>query len=370
MNATLKMPSANNDTLSQTITFLRFPLIIAVVFIHTNLGGTVIQGVSLSENMNFTIHDTLFHILTNEIARTAVPLFFFISGFLFFYKTSFFTLGDYIKKLKKRIKSLFIPYIFWNLVVIFLTFLSQIFLPSLLSGRKKLLVDYNVIDWLNTFYDYGNGLPICYQLWFIRDLIIVVILSPIIYYFIKYTKIYGIAILSILWIFNLWFDVVGFSIESFFFFSLGAWFSINRKDFTKVVSSLRWTSTIAYIILIVIDTYLWYYKITNYTYIQNVGIIIGMITIISWTAFKLKNKKIKPNAFLSASSFFVYAYHGMPIGLLIKVYIKATTPYINEFTMIAGYLLIPIIIVSIGVGIYAILHKYLPSFTALITGGR
>lgn len=364
------MKSTNNNTLSQTIMFLRFPLIIAVVFIHTNLGDTIIKGVSLSENMNLTIYDTLFHILTDEIARTAVPLFFLISGFLFFYKISSFTLEDYIKKLKKRIKSLFIPYIFWNLAVLFLTFLSQIFLSSLLSGRSKLLVDYNATDYLNIFWDYKDGMPICYQFWFIRDLIIIVILSPIVYNFIKYTKIYGITILGMLWIVDLWFDIVSFSIESFFFFSLGAWFSMNRKDFTKVVSSLRWTSTMAYIVLIVINTYLWYYKITSYNYLHNVGIIIGMITIISWTAFKVENKKIKPNTFLSASSFFVYAYHATPTALLIKFYMKVTTNYISEFTMIIGYLVIPFIIVSIGVGIYAILHRYLPSFTALITGGR
>lgn len=83
------MQSANNDILSQTITFLRFPLIIAVVFIHSNLGDTVIKGVSLSENMNFTIHDTLFHILTNEIARTAVPLFFSYRDFFSFIKRVF-----------------------------------------------------------------------------------------------------------------------------------------------------------------------------------------------------------------------------------------------------------------------------------------
>lgn len=365
------MTSTNNNTLSETIMFLRFPLIIAVVCIHTILEDSVIQGVSLrAENMRFPIHNTFFHILSDEISSIAVPLFFFISGFLFFYKTSSFTLEDYFRKLKKRIKSLFIPYIFWNLVGLFLVFLAQIFLSSFLSGRNKPLVDYSIIDWLNVFWDYGNGVPICSQFWFVRDLIIVVILSPIIYNFIKYTKIYGIVILGILWTFRLWFDIVSFSIVSFFFFSLGAWFSINRKDFTKVVSSLRWTSTTVYIALIVINTYLWYYKITNYSYLNNVGIIIGMITVISWTAFKLENNKIKPNAFLAASSFFIYAYHLMPIVLLIKVYMKVTNPYVSEFTMITGLLLIPFIIVSLGLGIYAVLHRYLPSFTALITGGR
>lgn len=364
------MLSTNDTTLSKTILFLRFPLIIAVIFIHTELYNVIINGDALVQEGRFPIHDLLFHIITDEIALIAVPLFFFISGFLFFYRTNIFTRNEYVKKLKKRFKSLLVPYLFWNITVLLLIFLSQIFLSSMLSGNSKLITDYTYIDWLNIFWNHKEGTPICYQFWFIRDLIIVVLFTPLIYYFIKYTKIYGIILLGILWTFDIWFDVVSFSITSFFFFSYGAWFSINKRDFTVDFSSLRWGAAFIYIILLVLNTLLWYNKITDYYFFNNIGIIIGMIVAISWTSFGLKNNKIKPNSFLSASSFFVYAYHGMPIALLIKFYMKLTVSYMSEWTMIIGYILIPFIIASIGVCIYAILHKYLPSFTALITGGR
>lgn len=360
----------STSILSKTITYLRFPLIIAVVFIHTQLGDTIINGMSVAGENNFLIHNLLFHIITNELARIAVPLFFFMSGFLFFYKTDTFNLDSYIKKLKKRFRSLLIPYIFWNIVVVLLFFLSQLFLSSLLSGKNKLIVDYSIIDWLNILWDKGDGSPICYQFWFIRDLIVVVLLSPLVYYFIKYIKIYGVILLGMLWTFGLWFDVVGFSITSFFFFSFGAWFSINKRDFTIDFNKYRSSSTIIYLILLIVNTIIWYNNIENLGFVHNIGILVGIVTVISWTAFGLEKNKIKPSTLLAGSSFFVYAYHGMPIALLIKVYMKLTAPFISEFTMIAGYLIIPFIIVSIGVGVYAILHKHLPRFTAFITGGR
>lgn len=361
----------NDETiLSKTILFLRFPLIIAVVFIHTELCNVIIKGVALAEEGRFPFHDLLFHIITNEIARIAVPSFFFISGFLFYYKINIFTRNEYIKKLKKRFKSLLIPYLFWNLAVLFLVFLSQMFLSSMLSGNNKLITDYTSMDWLNIFWNYKMGYPICYQFWFIRDLIIVVLFTPIIYYYIKFTKIYGIILLGILWIFNIWFNVVSFSIISFFFFSFGAWFSINKRDFTIDFMSLRWGAIFIYIVLLILNTLLWYNKITDYYFFNKICTIIGMIVTISWTAFGLKNNKIKSNAFLAGSSFFVYAYHGMPIALLIKFYMKLTAPYISEWTMVIGYFFIPFIIAFIGVGIYSVLHKYMPSFCALITGGR
>lgn len=364
------MLCTNDTIISRTILFLRFPLIIAVIFIHTQLNEAIINGITLTNGYKFPIYNLFFHIITNEITQIAVPLFFFISGFLFFYKTSIFNKNEYVKKLKKRFKSLLVPYIFWNLTVLFLVFLSQKFFSSMLSGNNKLIIDYTYTDWLNIFWNHKEGTPICYQFWFIRDLLIVVIFTPLIYYFIKYIKIYGIILLGILWTFNIWFDVVSFSITSFFFFSFGAWFSINKRYFTIYLSHFRWILTIAYVGLLVLNTLLWYYKITEFYYIKNISIIIGMIVIILWVALGLKNNKIQPNEFLAASSFFVYAYHGMPIVLLIKIYMKFTVPYISEWTMIIGYFLIPFIIAYIGVGIYAILHKYFPSFTALITGGR
>ena len=316
-------------------------------------------------------YNILYHVINNDIARIAVPLFFFISGFLFFYRISVFSKNEYKNKIKKRFKSLLIPYIFWNLVVLLLFFLSQIFISSILSGRNKLITDYTYSDWLNIFWNFNNnGTPICFQFWFIRDLIIVVLFTPLIYYFIKIFKTYGLAILGILWIFNIWFNIISFSIVSFFFFSFGAWFSINKKDFTVDFIPLRWIAVLTYVGLLIFNTILWYNKITEYYFLNNLGILIGMIATISWTAYGLKNNSIKPNYFLATSSFFVYAYHGMPIALLIKIYMKFTVPYISEWTMIIGYILIPFIIAYIGVGIYAILHKYFPSFTALITGGR
>ena len=68
--------SSNNDRLSKTIMFLRFPLIVAVVFIHTNLADVMINGRLLVNEGQFPIHDLFRHIITNELARIACSSFF------------------------------------------------------------------------------------------------------------------------------------------------------------------------------------------------------------------------------------------------------------------------------------------------------
>lgn len=116
-------------------------------------------------------------------------------------------------------------------MVFLLTLLIQLFLSSMTSGKHKLFTDYNWVDYLNLFWNYENsGQPICFQFWFIQDLMVVVLFTPIINYIIKYCKIWGVFVLGVLWIFNLWFYVPEFNITltAFFFFSFGAWLSLTN----------------------------------------------------------------------------------------------------------------------------------------------
>lgn len=355
------MSSNNNMTLSKTIMFLRFPLIVAVVFIHTIL-------ISSDESGQYPTYRLIRYVISEEFARIAVPLFFFFSGFLFFYNSDF-SIGTYFSKLKKRARTLLVPYIFWNIVVLLLFLLTQIFLASLTSGKNKLIADYNWLDYLNIFWNNKDGYPICYQFWFIRDLMVVVLLSPLVYYFVKYCKIFGIVLLGTLWIFDFWFDIVGLSISSFFFFSFGAWFSINNHDFTIDFRPMRQATTFIYLALVVLSTYLWQHKISEGNYVHNIRIIFGLIAAISWTAYGFTNNRLHTSNLLAGSSFFVYAYHGMALTLIVKCY-NRLIPTTNEFMILVGYFLLPTIIVVLGVGIYALMRKYLPTFTSIITGGR
>jgi len=359
---------SNNELLSKTIAFLRLPLIVGVVFIHTCLLDVNIGGKLLIAEGQFPIHDILRHLLSEEFARIAVPLFFFMSGFLFF-KSTDFSFSTYKNKLGKRVRTLLIPYIFWNIIVLALFFLTQTYLSSMTSGANKLIVDYTLSDWLGVFWSHRENMPICYQFWFIRDLMVVVLCSPLVYWIVKHIRIVGVVSLGILWCFNIWFPITGFSSAAFFFFSFGAWFAISRHNFVVDFKPLRLLFTLFYLLIVIADSILWYKQIGGFHFIHNIGIVIGLITIVAWTAHGIQKDKLKCSALLAGSSFFVYAYHGMAIALLVKSWVKVMQPA-TELTMILGYLLIPFIIVGLGIGIYIVIKKLFPFFTSLITGGR
>lgn len=362
------MTSYNDTVLSKTITFLRFPLIVAVVFIHTCLENVVIGETLMVPEGQFPIYNILHHIVTDEFARIAVPIFFFISGFLFFFRSDF-SFKTYGQKLKKRVRTLLVPYLFWNAIVFFAFLFTQPFLSSVTSGRNLPVAGYRWQDWLNLFWNHKEGMPICFQLWFIRDLMVVILFSPLLHFIVKYGKTLSIILLGILWTFNLGFDLPGFSISAFFFFSSGAWFSINKHDFTADFRPFRWSATLLYLALAFLDVWLMTNKITDYPYIHNIGILAGIAAVVSWVSYGIERNRLRSNEILTQSSFFVYAYHGMPALLAVKCWVKYLSP-MNEWTMAAGFFLLPLVLIGIGIGIYTFLRKHLPTFTAVITGGR
>ena len=127
----------NEQLLSKTITYLRFPLIILVVLLHTIIIDQNCFGKILIPHGKYPIFDIILHILQRNIGDISVPLFFFISGFLFFYHIENFDIAIYKKKILKRIKSLLIPYLLWNTLFFLYLFIFFIYFPSFIKSFNE-----------------------------------------------------------------------------------------------------------------------------------------------------------------------------------------------------------------------------------------
>ena len=358
----------DEDILSQTIAFLRFPLIIGVILIHSKVDKVVIKSeISLSDGYEF--YNTISHLFSDIFAAVAVPLFFFISGFLFFYKTPAFTKEVYGRKLKKRVHTLLIPYLFWNFIVVMIFLFSEKFFPELMQFARNPIHDYTFQDWLWAFWDRTDnaGGPMCIQFWFLRDLMVVMLFSPLVYWLVKKLKQYAVIVLGICWFTEFWFTLPGFGITALFFFSFGAYFSIHGINFAVKVQSYWRQTGVLYLLLslavLALREYEWC------TYLAKINILIGMFFAVSLTAHFIEKGAWRVNKFLSESSFFIYAYHGMFLSLIIKAVCSALHPQ-SDAMLLLVYFLSPAIIILAGLGAYYVLKKYLPRTTAFITGGR
>src|ERR671932_1197046 len=97
--------------LSKKIKFLRLPLIIGIVAYH-------------SPTMSVGYADAFFqNFMANAWGGSCVHFFFILSGFLFFQNFNL-SLNSYLEKLKSRFRTLLVPYLFWNLVVLAIAIIS------------------------------------------------------------------------------------------------------------------------------------------------------------------------------------------------------------------------------------------------------
>ncbi|MEE0804670.1 MAG: acyltransferase [Prevotellamassilia sp.] len=343
---------SNEKLQSDVIAFLRFPLIIGVVMIH-------VWWISTKGCESPQLYEVTYYLFKQILARIAVPMFFMFSGFLLFNKCVCYTPKIYLQKIKSRIWTLLIPYLIWNLITI-------VFENGLIS---------NIDDFLRAFWNLRiepmSGAttptyPIAIQFWYIRDLMVLVLFSPVIYWLVKKFNVGLIITLGILWIFNWWYPISGFCITAVFFFSLGSYFSIHKKSFIGKLKDYMPHLAVLYGALIVPILIL---HSSEWTPLRRITILIGIAFTLSLTARMIQNGKWKVNKFISESSFFIFACHllGMPYAYWIT---SKIIPLNSAVCLVAMYFAMTIVLTLGGLVGYYIMKKYLPKITGFITGGR
>ncbi|MDR1225387.1 MAG: acyltransferase [Prevotellaceae bacterium] len=357
------------DLQSSVITFLRFPLIVGILFLHNINSTTATASMEFGNAGYLPVSYACREFFSQVLGNVAVPLFFFISGFLFFQNIDGFPKQGYLKKLKNRGKTLLIPYLFWNIAALLIYYVVR-HTPAL-AGWFSTNPEYNckyVLQALWGMPDKPLFCPIASQFWFVRDLMVAVVLTPVIFFYIRKAKVYGVLLLGVLWFFAWWFGVTGVSVATVFFFPAGAWFGVNRRSLIDDMSKVKYAVFILYPLLVLADLLTRQYAANPF--IHNAGIIVGIAFWFNLVAYLLRTGKVSVNRFLAASSFFVFAIHEPFLQSKIhKVLYVIFNPQ-SDLLITALYFLIVLATVLIALGLYYLLRRFMPKFTAVITGGR
>ena len=95
---------------SETITMLRFPLAILVVFIHVYHSDMDVSKLHAIGFSGMAVYEYVCRFFSVVLGSSAVPVFFIISGYLLFLKVDNYSKDVYIGRLRKRWHTLVIPY--------------------------------------------------------------------------------------------------------------------------------------------------------------------------------------------------------------------------------------------------------------------
>ncbi|MDE6266561.1 MAG: acyltransferase [Muribaculaceae bacterium] len=338
------------------IDFVKVPALMTVILIHCNFTEDHYSA-ALRHAPQFNI---LLEFLQRNIYSVAVPLFYFISGYLFF-RDGVPDTGGYMAKWKRRIHSLLIPYLLWNIAGLLLFLLKK---TPALEWRFPLYSDMHVdlVTLLKGFYilpvEDAVG-PYDFVLWFIRNLLIILPFTPVIGYMFRYLRFMGlIVIIAIGW----WWEFEYYSIGAgFMFFSIGGYCALLIPDLQTIV---RHTGLVLAVwIICICGQYL-----AGTAWMEAAATVAGIFFFISVGGWFVEKGFRWPQV-ITTSLFFVYACHGLYASVVRSAVAGIINPAGN-LTSLLCYLMIFSVDVAVALLLYLLMRRFAPKLTAVLSGGR
>lgn len=320
--------SLENERLtSNVISTIRLPLAVMVVFIHS-FGDPITTESWAMDYSNLTseqIYDLIRIAISHVLTHCAVPVFFLISGYLFFTKLQEWNLSVWKQKMHKRIYTILIPYIIWVSISIFQTPFKMV-LGCIIKGKswERITEWFFTLDWIHVYWNSykwnlnqtnilgwitPSSSPHLVPFWFMRDLLVVVILTPLIYWCIKHLRGWFLALLAASYVTGIAIPLPGFSSMALLFFSIGAYITINRQDLVQTILRYKLIGYVITLLLFPIMVYLDGHNSAIGGRIYPFFIIAMVSTTINLTTTMVSKGRGSHLATLSNTTFFIFSAH-------------------------------------------------------------
>ena len=367
-----------NPEFSKRITSMRFAMALFIVFIHNSLNeaihfatGDIVIDMPLWMHI---IHDTM----VNYWGGIAVPTFFIISGYLFYAKPK-----NAVKTIKSKFKGIFVPYVLWIGLSILLYYIAQSFDLSkpYFAQSENIIRNWSISDYFKAFWarHFGSesntlNAPFVPPFWYIRDLMIMMLISPIIKFLANKFPAAWLIFITLLYFSEVTLHIIdiqyGFT-TALFFFSLGYYAVQHIGKIMNFLDSISWRDFIvAYVLSFFFMVYADINKLIGYGFVKwfNLLFTIGLAIKVAGVISK-KDKIFKKLSYLSNYSFWIFAAH---LPLVLTAIRKISIKYIPMHGIWILLYFFGVVIVCVGVllVIGILLKKYLPKVYTLLNGGR
>lgn len=347
---------------SQALNLLRFPLAIVIIAMH--IFADMPAGYNAAE---FPIFSAVISFLRAFLHHQSVPIYFFISGFVFFLGLKTWDTSKWVNKIKNRKNSLLIPYLVWNCLCLLL----------LLSYHRD-FSNLNLKSFLSCFWGYNgeitgaepSNMPVNYPLWFLKDLMIIVVFTPLLYKLLKKSGKPVLLAFAIIWGLK-YFHIIDFYIpaQGLFFFSFGAYMSLNGKNMITEFGKVSKLSTFGYIVFGMMAMYFYNTDPHTFKILKFVLIIFGLFFAFNLSTWLLEKGYCKVNEILSSASFFMYVSHALVISTISKILVKIICP-VSDISWLLVYVLNLVLTTALLLSAYYFLSKYLPKLLTVLTGRK
>jgi hypothetical protein len=276
------------------------------------------------------------------------------------------TFSEFKYKISKRIKTILIPYLVWSSWgLLFYTILQS--LPMAKNFfTNGLLKDMTIEEILKILL--FNPLP--FQLWFLRDLMILVAFSPILFFAIKYLRELAILLAFIPWISGYFYGFI--NTDSLLFFMLGGYLAIFDKLVGLDGKKYAYWLFSLWILLVIINTIFLFQGISIFDFwmsvLNKITLLIGVVAI--WIIYDEIGVYSNLKSFnpIYSFSFFLYAFHE-PVLTMVKKGLFFLLGN-NQHVSFSVYILAPFLTILLSLSFGFLAKKYIPKIYKIASGGR
>ena len=285
-----------------------------------------------------------------SVTNVAIPSFFFMSGFLFFRDIQ--TWQDCFLKWRKRIHTLLVPYLLWNILLLFLV----LGLSTIAFLRPQLKASYELDYSASWILDKLTLHPIMGHFWYIRTLMIFLLFAPLLHILLQNNALSFIVLFILA---RCWqpIDTRILSTEGALYFFCGSWMAYHGG----LPIMAPWKYSIWLLIPVI------------YSLFPNT-VFPGGIALYMYLGWQLclhlgKCPRIsKWLLHLNQYSFFLYALHATLISGL-SLFLSRLLPHTPIYSFIA-YLSCFLATVSLCLFLAFLVKRLLPGAYSVLSGGR
>lgn len=343
---------------SEIIEMMRLPLTILVVFAHMLPFNS--QTVPIPhDSQTWYIFTT--EIISHGLGALTISSFFIFSGYFFFGKFQSWDWHKYRNSLRQKGKTLLFPYIFWNIAIVAAMLIINYIGEIIGSNREQ--------GAMPAIYDIFWGQPANFPLWYVRDLMCMMLISPLFFVLLKRGGRWGILLLMAWYISGYYIPLTGFGSTAIFFFGVGAYFSIYRQNMISFAEKFRVISWLIAPCLLIASTLGGGYEWGGY--VSRLFVIVGIVA--TFNVFHRLHKNYKLRLWLikwSAPAFFIYVAHEIYIinwlkGGLARLPLSEGSPL-----RLIAFCITPFVCTAICILLYKFFNRFTPRALAITTGGR
>lgn len=301
------------------------------------------------------------------IGQIAVPGFFMLSSYLFFRN---FEWKKLISKWKKRLFSVAVPYVTWNLLYYFgYVIATRVPVLEHVVGKKPVPIQIEEMVYAVLHYSYA---PV---FWYLFQLLLLFLLAPLIFALVKNKTIGGIYLaLLVMGLFR-GLDTGYPNLDALFYFSFAAYAAVHWKGWLEEKGNKDRMMAGVTVLIAAVYSYgmmkepgacvLW-------TIAYRVLVPMSLWLMMSSVELPAARPWMRQSMFLYAVHFILVRFLNKGTALILEKQISKSFDVSAANVWIAGvlYFLIPVIVVYASYRIARLLSKRMPFLWRILSGGR